>query len=52
MEIHATRDVLDVRDASVASSTFDDVNLSNTRFHNVNLSAAVVEKGEFEQFKD
>ena len=44
MEMHATRDVLDVRDASVANSKFDDVNLSNTRFHNVNLSAAVIEK--------
>jgi hypothetical protein len=44
MEIHHTRDKLDVRDATVANSHFDDVNLSNTQFHNVNLSASAFEK--------
>ena len=44
MEIHETRDVLDVRDATVANSRFDDVNLSNSHFHNTNLSAAAFEK--------
>ncbi|MER8642102.1 pentapeptide repeat-containing protein [Mesorhizobium sp. M1252] len=42
MEIHDRSDVLDVRNAVVSNSRFDDVNLSNTRFHNVDLSAAAV----------
>ncbi|MES0094803.1 pentapeptide repeat-containing protein [Mesorhizobium sp. M0030] len=43
MEIHDRSDVLDVRNAIVSNSRFDDVNLSNTQFHKVDLSAAVVE---------
>ena len=43
MQVHDTRDVLDVRNASVAGSRFDDVNVSNAEFHNVNLSTAKFE---------
>jgi uncharacterized protein YjbI with pentapeptide repeats len=44
MQVHDTRDVLDVKNATMANSRFDDVNLSNTRFHNANLSAAAFDK--------
>jgi hypothetical protein len=44
MELHDRRDVLDVKNAAMANSRFDDVNLSNTHFHNTNLSAAAFEK--------
>ncbi|MES0012326.1 pentapeptide repeat-containing protein [Mesorhizobium sp. M0037] len=43
MEIHDRSDVLDVRNAIVSNSRFDDVNLSNTQFHKFDLSAAVVD---------
>ncbi len=39
MDVHHIRDVLDVKNASVANSRFDDVNLFNSHFHNANLSA-------------
>jgi uncharacterized protein YjbI with pentapeptide repeats len=40
MRIHHTRDVIDARDAGLASSVFDDVNLAGSTFTNVNLSGA------------
>ena len=43
MDVHDRSDVLDVRNAFASNSRFDDVNLSNTQFHNVNLSAVRVE---------
>ena len=40
MEVHDRSDVLDVHSAIVSNSSFDDASMSNTRFHNVNLSEA------------
>lgn len=44
VEVRDTRDVLDVRNATVANSRFDDVNLSNSSFRVANLSATTFEK--------
>ena len=40
MDIQETRDQLTVKNAVVPNSEFDDVNMSNTTFNNINLSVA------------
>lgn len=38
MDIHATKQRLDVKNSDVSGSIFDDVNMSGCTVHNINLS--------------
>lgn len=44
MQVHDTRDVLDVRNATVAGSRFDDVNMSNVKIEKA-LTAGMMING-------
>ncbi len=42
MEVHGKRDVLDVRDATVANSCFANVNMSNVKIENAQVAGMMI----------
>jgi uncharacterized protein YjbI with pentapeptide repeats len=46
MELHERREQLDVKNCMFANSAFDDVDMSNTHFNNINLTNARIDDAD------